>query len=79
MSNNIALLHRISVLVSGEKEEKFSLEESWLPRCLAVVTQGKVSPFSVTFMTCSEDLFLEKNKHLVLLFAGTGSVLNSME
>ena len=38
-----------------------------------------MSPFKVTFLICSEVLFLKKNKHLVLLFAGTGSVLNSME
>ena len=78
-SNSIALLHKMSVLVYGEKEEKFSLEERWLPKCLAVATQGSVFPFSFTFMTCSEDLFLEKNKHLVLLLAGTESVLNSIE
>ena len=29
--------------------------------------------------TFSGELFLEKNKHLVLLLAGTGSVLKSME
>ena len=75
----IALLHKISVFVSGEKEVRFNLEDRWFPRCLAVDTQGRVSPFRVTFVICSEVLFLEKKRHFVLLLAGTGSVLNNME
>ena len=74
----MAPLQRMSVLVSGEKKERFSLAESWLPRCLAVATQGKASPFKLKCFIWPEVLLLEKNRHLVLPFAGTGSVLKSL-
>ena len=79
LSYIIALLHNKSVLDSKEKKPVFNLVDRWLPRCLEVLTQGSKSPFSVIFSTWPETLSLEKNRHFVLLFAGTGSVLNSIE
>ena len=70
---------RRSVFISGEENDKFSFEDKRLPRCFALHTQGSVLPFRDTGCIFSEDLVLEKNIHFVLLLAGTGSVLNSME
>ena len=65
--NRIALLLNRTELVSGQKRERFSFEDRRSPTCLALVTQGSLSPFSNKFSTSSADLFLEKKRHLDLL------------